>query len=104
VSEANEARKRISFKNDLEMWHKFVGFAAWLMMIARIEEQRLYEQCIHYSYDDEAYEEYCNCKEIDREIKEGPLQGVPKDFDASEECWHCLHYKRKERVHRKHGR
>jgi len=81
--EANEARKRVSFKTDLEMWHKFVGYAGWLLMVAKGEEQHLYSQCIHYSYDEDAFEEYCGCPKIKR----------TKDFKADDECWKCKFYK-----------
>lgn len=35
--------------------------------------------CEFYSYDDGAFEEYCNCEEIVR----------TKDFESVKECWQC---------------
>lgn len=90
MSEANEARKRLPFNNDIEMWHKFVGFAGWLMMIAQSEEQKLYARCKHYSYDSDAYEDYCNSEDAEKKRK------VTSDFKPDEECWQCSFYTMKE--------
>jgi len=68
------------------MWHKFKEFAEWLTFVAGSKEQTLYSQCKFYSYDDDAFEESCNCPKIKRK----------KDFDASEECWRCLFYQKQE--------
>ena len=87
--EGNDARKRLSFKTDLEMWHKFVGFAGWLLLVAKSEEHKIQSRCLSYSYDSDAFESYCGCKQIDREIKDGPMKGIMKDFEPDEECWKC---------------
>ena len=78
-----EARKRLPIKSDLDMWHKFVGFAGWLILIAKAEECKLYSKCIYYSYDYGAFEEHCSCPEIKR----------TSDFNADDECWKCIFYK-----------
>ena len=78
-----EARKRLPIKSDLDMWHKFVGFAGWLILIAKVEERKLYSKCVHYSYDSDAFEEYCDCSKIERGA----------DFNADDECWKCSFYK-----------
>lgn len=83
--EACEARKRLRVRSDLELWHKFVGFAGWLLLVAKGEEQSLYSKCMHYHYDNDAFEEYCNCPQIKR----------TKDFKADDECWKCKWFKTK---------
>ena len=65
--------------SDLGMWHTFAEVAEHLKFVAEAEEQRLYSQCEFYSYDDHAFEEYCNHPEIKRN----------KDFVAKDECWKC---------------
>ena len=74
--------KKMPFKNDLEMWHKFAEFAHWMKFVAIAEEHKMISQCKFYSYDDGAFEEYCHCPSIKRTI----------DFTAEEECWKCKHY------------
>ncbi|KKR01644.1 MAG: hypothetical protein UT24_C0003G0051 [Candidatus Woesebacteria bacterium GW2011_GWB1_39_12] len=96
MSEENEARKRVTFKSDLEMWHKFVGFAGWLMMVARGEEHKIYGQCVHYSYDSDAFEEYCNSKDAEKLRKvTHVIKGmkIRAGFKPDEECWQCKFYK-----------
>ena len=49
-------------------------------------------KCIFYSYDNRAFEEYCNCEEMEK--KRGVIPNtipvsIPKDFDSKEECWQC---------------
>jgi hypothetical protein len=83
--EASDARKRLRIKSNVELWHKFVGFAGWLLLTAKGEEQSLYSKCVHYSYDDDAFEEYCNCPQIKR----------MKDFKADDECWKCKFFELK---------
>jgi hypothetical protein len=73
---------KMSFKNDIEMWHKFADFAEHLKFVAHAQEQKLYSQCVFYSYDDAAFEEYCNNEKIIRRI----------DFEACNECWKCPFY------------
>ena len=70
----------MQYKNDLEMWHKYV--AEHLKKTARFQEIRLINQCIHYFFDNEAFEEYCKCPKIKRE----------KDFNSENECWNCEFY------------
>lgn len=72
--------KPMKYKNDLEMWHKFAEFAEHLKFVSEAEEQKLYSECVHYSYDDAAFEEYCKCPKIIARTK---------DFEAKEECWKC---------------
>ena len=72
----------IRFKHDLQMWHMLGEYARWMHFIAETEEQHEYEKCKHYSYDDDAFEEYCNCVKIKRK----------KDFNAKDECYRCKYY------------
>jgi len=73
---------KYKYKNDLEMWHKFAEFAEHIKFVAEAEEYTLYSKCAYYSWDDYAFEEYCNCDKIERS----------KDFEAKEECWKCPFY------------
>jgi hypothetical protein len=73
---------KMSFKNDIAMWHKFAEFADHLKFVANAQEQTLYSLCEFYSYDDAAFEEYCKNEKIIRRI----------DFDARSECWKCRFY------------
>lgn len=76
------------YKNgDLGMWHKFAEFAEHLKFVAEAEEQSLYSLCASYSFDDSAFEEYCNEERIKR----------TKDFSAKDECWKCPFYSPKEK-------
>ena len=76
-------RPKMHFRNDLEMWHRFIDFGRWVTLAAQMQETELYSLCVHYSYDDGAFESYCNCPTIQRH----------GDFQPGEECWKCQFYK-----------
>ncbi len=83
-----EKIRPMHYKNgDLGMWHSFGLMAEHLKFVAQAEEQTLYSLCESYSYDDSAFEEYCNQEKIERS----------KDFHASEECWKCPYYRVREK-------
>jgi len=75
--------KPMNYKNsDLGMWHHFADVAEQLQFVAKAEEDKLIGLCVHYHWDDEAFEEECNCESITRK----------KDFDSRKECWKCPSY------------
>jgi len=74
--------KPMKYKNDLQMWHKFAEFADHLKFVAKAQEQTLYSECVHYHWDNDAFEEDCNNGNIVRK----------EDFDAQAECWNCPFY------------
>jgi len=83
-----EKLRPMRYKNsDLGMWHAFGLFAEHLAFVAQTEEQSLYSKCESYSYDDGAFEEYCNQEKIKR----------TKDFHAEDECYKCLYYRLREK-------
>jgi hypothetical protein len=76
----------MKFKSDLEMWHKFVEFAEYLKFAASCQEDQLISRCVFYHWDNDAFEEYCDCPDISRS----------GDFKSKKECWKCPFYKEKE--------
>ena len=78
----------MKYKNDLEMWHNFLTVAKEMAFVAQAELHKLQFQCEFYSWDDGAFEEYCNCPEIRRK----------KDFVADDECWKCKFFKIQQRM------
>lgn len=74
--------KTMPFKHDLEMWHKFAEYSGWIKFVSEAKEISLINLCVFYSWDSGAFEEYCNCKQIERK----------KDFVSKEECWKCPFY------------
>ena len=73
----------MKYKNDLEMWHSFLTVAKDIAFVAQAELHRLQRECKFYSWDDGAFEEYCNHPEIKRK----------GDFHADDECWKCILFK-----------
>jgi len=80
---SEERRDHLKFRNDLYLWHMMKLFAKELEILSRFEEINLYQDCIFYGYDNEAFEEYCNCEKINRK----------GDFHGELECWKCKFYK-----------
>ena len=75
--------KPMKYKNgDLGMWHHFAEVAEHIKFVSESQEITLIGLCKFYSWDNEAFEEYCNCPSIERK----------KDFDSKNECWNCPCY------------
>jgi len=78
--------KKMPFKTDLEMWHKFAEFGECIKFVSEAQEIGLINLCVYYSWDSGACEEYCHCERIGRK----------KDFVSKEECWKCPFYQTRE--------
>jgi len=76
----------MKYRNDLEMWHRFLVVAKEIAFVAQAEMHKLQMECKFYSWDNGAFEEYCNHPEIDRK----------RDFIADDECWKCKFFTTKE--------
>jgi hypothetical protein len=44
-----------------------------------LSEHEEIDKCVYFNYDDNAFEEYCNCQSIMWKT----------DFHSKEECWKC---------------
>lgn len=66
-------------QTDLAYYHQAQKELKKMQQFFEFLEIREIPQCNFYSYDDEAFEEYCNHPEIKRD----------KDFDSRQECWKC---------------
>ena len=77
---------KMKYRTDLEMWHSFMTVAREMAFVSQAELHRLQGECRFYSWDGQAFEEYCNCPEIKRK----------NDFVADEECWKCKFFIYKE--------
>lgn len=81
--EGDETMKPMKYKSsDLGMWHHFAEVAEQMKFVAKTEEHHLIGECDYYSWDNEAFEENCNCEQIKRK----------KDFDSDKECFKCSYY------------
>jgi len=72
----------MKYKNDLEMWHSFLVVTKEIAFVAQAELHRLQGKCKFYSWDNRAFEEYCNHPMIKRK----------GDFDSDKECYKCKFY------------
>jgi hypothetical protein len=93
--------KPMKYKNsDLGMWHHFAEVAEQMKFVAKAQEDSLIGKCQFYSWDNEAFEEYCNCEKLEGKHKGfGTKRGHGGDFDSKLECWKCPFYsQQKEKI------